>query len=138
METTTTIPVEFAGGKRINVRVGDFLIETDQPAKYGGEAGAPAPFDLFLASLATCAGIFAWNFCEMRQLPTEGLALEMVCADDAQKKMIGEIRFRLTLPEGFPDKYRQGIVRAMEQCAVKRHMQQSPGFSFELVASPEA
>ena len=133
MEKITTIPVQFAGGKRINAQVGDFLIETDQPAKYGGEAGAPAPFDLFLASLATCAGIFAWNFCEMRQLSTKGLALEMVCADDAQKKRIGAISFRLTLPEGFPDKYRPGIVRAMEQCAVKRHMQESPGFSFELL-----
>jgi ribosomal protein S12 methylthiotransferase accessory factor len=129
---TTPITVEFAGGKRIHARVGDFLIQTDQPAKYGGEARAPAPFDLFLASLATCAGIFAWNFCEMRQLSTEGLALDMVCLDDAQKKMVGEVRFRLTLPSGFPEKYRQGIIRAMEQCAVKRHLHQPPGFNFEI------
>ena len=131
---STTIAVDFAGGKRINARVGEFLIQTDQPHRYGGEAGAPAPFDLFLASLATCAGIFAWNFCETRKLSTEGLKLEMVCHDDAQKKMIGEIGFRLTLPAGFPEKYRAGIVRAMEQCAVKRHMQACPAFSVEIVA----
>ncbi len=130
----TRVSIEFAGGKRINARIGEFLIQTDQPIKYGGEAGAPAPFDLFLSSLATCAGIYAWNFCETRQLSTEGLALEMVCIDDPQRKMIGEVRFRLTLPDGFPEKYRQGIVRSMEQCAVKRHMQQSPEFSFEVVA----
>jgi ribosomal protein S12 methylthiotransferase accessory factor len=132
-QNQSRIQVEFAGGKRINARVGDFQIQTDQPAKYGGEAGAPAPFDLFLASLATCAGIFAWNFCEMRKLPTDGMALDMVCVDDAQKKMIGEIRFQLTLPEDFPEKYRQGIVRAMEQCTVKRHMQQAPAFSVEIL-----
>lgn len=124
-----TIEVSFPGGKRIDARVGDFTIRTDQPAKYGGDAGAPAPFELFLASLATCAGIFAWNFCEMRHLSTEGLALRMECIDDPQKKMIGEVRFHLRLPEGFPEKYRQGIVRAMEQCTVKRHMQQSPDFT---------
>jgi ribosomal protein S12 methylthiotransferase accessory factor len=129
----STIAVEFAGGKRINARVGDFLIETDQPAKYGGKAAAPAPFDLFLASLAACAGIYAWNFCEMRKIPADGLALDMVCIDDPEKKMIGEIRFRLTLPAEFPEKYRQGIIRAMEQCAVKRHMQQAPDFSVEIV-----
>ena len=123
------IKVEFAGGKRIDARVGDFHIQTDQPAKYGGDAKAPAPFDLFLASLATCAGIFAWNFCEMRKLSPEGLALEMVCVDDEKKKMIGEVQFQLTLPDGFPDKYRQGIIRAMQQCAVKRHMQETPAFS---------
>jgi len=131
-DAPTCIEVDFAGGKRIHARVGEFLIQTDQPPRYGGEAAAPAPFELFLASLATCAGIFAWNFCEMRQLPTEGLALSMECIDDPQKKMIGEIRFRLTLPEGFPEKYRQGIVRAMEQCAVKRHMQETPRFNVEI------
>jgi ribosomal protein S12 methylthiotransferase accessory factor len=132
-QDTNTIAVEFASGKRINARIGDFLIETDQPAKYGGEAAAPAPFDLFLASLATCAGIYARNFCEIRKIPADGLALDMVCIDDPQKKLIGEIRFRLTLPADFPDKYRQGIVRAMEQCAVKRHIQQAPAFSVEIV-----
>jgi ribosomal protein S12 methylthiotransferase accessory factor len=132
-ETISTIAVEFTGGKRINARVGDFLIETDQPTKYGGEAAVPAPFELFLASLATCAGIYAWNFCEMRKIPADGLALDMVCIDDPQKKMIGEIRFRLTLPAEFPEKYRQGIIRAMEQCAVKRHIQLAPDFSVEIV-----
>ncbi len=130
---TTRIEIDFAGGKRINARVGEFLIKTDQPQHYGGEASAPAPFDLFLASLATCAGIYAWNFCETRQLSTEGLALSMECLDDPQKKMLGEIRFLLTLPEGFPEKYIQGIVRAMEQCAVKRHMQETPRFGVEIV-----
>ncbi|MCU7844998.1 MAG: OsmC family protein [Candidatus Thiodiazotropha sp. (ex Monitilora ramsayi)] len=130
-----SIEVKFPGGKRIDAQVGGFTIRTDQPAKYGGDTSAPAPFDLFLASIATCAGIFAWNFCEMRQLSTEGLALSMDCIDDPKKKMIGEIRFHLTLPTGFPDKYHQGIIRAMEQCAVKRHMQQSPAFSVKIAGS---
>jgi uncharacterized OsmC-like protein len=132
-----TIEVSFPGGKRIDARVGDFTIQTDQPVKYGGDASEPAPFELFLASLATCAGIFAWNFCETRHLSTEGLRLRMECIDDAQKKMIGEIRFHLGLPEDFPEKYRQGIVRAMEQCTVKRHMQQSPAFTVVLEGGSE-
>jgi ribosomal protein S12 methylthiotransferase accessory factor len=127
-----SIQVSFTGGKRIQARVGDFTIQTDQPIKYGGEASAPAPFDLFLASLATCAGIFAWNFCESRKLSSEGMDLRMECISDEKKKMITEIVFRLSLPEGFPEKYRSGIVRAMELCAVKRHMQETPAFSVEL------
>ncbi|MET0065152.1 MAG: OsmC family protein [Candidatus Thiodiazotropha sp.] len=128
------IDVRFPGGKRIQAKVGDYLIQTDQPAKYGGEDSAPAPFDLFLASLATCAGIFAWNFCESRKLSTEGLALRMHCSEDEQSKMIGQIKFMLTLPEGFPERYRNGIVRAMELCAVKRHMQTAPEFHIEIEA----
>lgn len=128
-----SIQVSFTGGKRIQATVGDYTIETDQPLKYGGEASAPAPFDLFLASLATCAGIYAWNFCESRKLSTEGMDLRMDCVNDEKRKMIVKVIFRLTLPGGFPEKYRSGIVRAMELCAVKRHMMDTPEFSFDLV-----
>ncbi|MES9939660.1 MAG: OsmC family protein [Candidatus Thiodiazotropha sp. 6PLUC2] len=127
-----SIEVSFTGGKRIQAQVGDFTIETDQPAKYGGEASAPAPFDLFLGSLATCAGIFAWNFCESRQLSTEGLGLKMECLEDEKKKMIGSIIFHLTLPDSFPERYRSGIIRAMELCAVKRHMHTAPEFTITI------
>ncbi|MES9829891.1 MAG: OsmC family protein [Candidatus Thiodiazotropha sp.] len=128
-----SIQVSFTGGKRIQAKVGDYTIETDQPLKYGGEASAPAPFDLFLASLATCAGIYAWNFCESRKLSTEGMDLRMDCVNDEKKKMIVKVTFRLTLPGDFPERYRSGIARAMELCTVKRHMMDTPEFSFDLV-----
>ncbi|MEJ2620410.1 MAG: OsmC family protein [Candidatus Thiodiazotropha sp.] len=124
-----SIEVRFTGGKRIEAQVGDFTLQTDQPVKYGGEATAPAPFELFLGSIATCAGIFAWNFCESRQLSTEGLALQMECIEDEKKKMIDKIIFHLTLPEAFPEQYQSGIIRAMELCAVKKHMQTAPDFT---------
>jgi uncharacterized OsmC-like protein len=127
-----TIEVRFTGGKLIEAQVGEFTLQTDQPLKYGGKASAPAPFDLFLGSLATCAGIFAWNFCESRQLPTEGLALQMECIDDEKKKMIVQIKFHLTLPDGFPEQYRSSIIRAIDLCAVKQHMQSPPEFSVEI------
>ncbi|HEB97492.1 MAG TPA: osmotically inducible protein OsmC [Sedimenticola thiotaurini] len=130
--STATIEVQFPGGKRVDARVGDFLIRTDQSVKGGGEASAPEPFDLFLASLATCAGIFALGFCQSRDLPTGGLGLRMVCERDDARRMIRLVRFQLDLPQGFPEKYRAGIVRAMELCAVKRHMNEAPEFAFEL------
>ena len=129
---TEIIEVEFPGGKRVDARVGQFLIETDQSLKGGGEASAPEPFSLFLASIATCAGIYALGFCQSRKLSTEGLGMKMLCDRDDAGKMIGRIRFQLDLPEGFPDRYRDGIVRAMELCAVKKHMMNAPEFSFEL------
>ena len=132
---TETIDVEFPGGKRVDARVGQFLIKTDQSLKGGGEASAPEPFSLFLASIASCAGIYALGFCQSRKLATEGLGLKMLCDRDAAGKMINHIRFQLDLPEGFPDRYRDGIVRAMELCAVKKHMMDAPKFSFELFAT---
>ena len=90
------------------------------------------PFDLFLASIASCAGIFAWNFCQSRQLSTEGMQMSMICQRDEKKKLITRMVIRLTLPSGFPEKYRSGIVRAMELCAVKRHILEAPEFVIDV------
>ncbi len=129
-----TVDISFPGGKRIDAKIGDFVIHTDQSEKYGGSASAPEPFDLFLASIATCAGIFAWNFCQSRNLSTEGIALKMECTQDEQKKLFTEMKLYLTLPDGFPEKYRSGIIRAIGLCAVKRHLHEAPKFTIEISA----
>ena len=127
-----TVEVGFPGGKCIDAKIGGFTIRTDQSEKYGGSASAPEPFALFLASIATCAGIYAWNFCQSRDLSTEGIALRMDCVSDKKKKMFTQIKLYLTLPVGFPAKYQSGILRAMELCAVKRHILDAPEFSMEI------
>lgn len=128
---TETIEVLFPGGKRVDARIGQFVIQTDQSEKAGGNASAPEPFSLFLASIATCAGIFALNFCQVRYIDTSELALRVECAWDPARKLYTHMRFHLTLPPEFPDKYRNGIVKAMDLCAVKRHLMDAP--SFEVV-----
>ncbi len=130
--TDEIVEIDFAGGKRIHAKIGNFTIETDQSVKYGGEASAPEPFDLFLASIATCAGIVAWNFCESRRLASEGLSMRMVCSRDPEKKRFSRMAIQVTLPPSFPEKYRAGIIRAMELCAVKRHITEAPEFVIEL------
>jgi ribosomal protein S12 methylthiotransferase accessory factor len=127
------LDVVFPGGKRVDIRIRDFEIRTDQSLKNGGEASAPEPFDLFLSSMAACAGIYALRFCESRNLPTEGLKLAMDWDRDDKKPLEARVRYRLTLPTGFPDKYRAGIVKAMELCAVKKHVQTPPQFVIEIV-----
>jgi len=126
------VQVSFPGGKRIDATIGNFTIHTDQSEKAGGSASAPEPFDLFLASIATCTGIYAWNFCQARELPTEGLDLRMEYRWEPRKRLITEMKLHLTLPRGFPEKYRGGIVRAMGLCTVKRHLQEAPNFTIEI------
>lgn len=123
-----TLQVSFPGGKRVDVAVGGFHIATDQAGKHGGAGSAPAPFTLFLASLATCSGIFALNFCHSRNIDTTGLGLSMEWDGDGKHPERSVARLRLHLPDGFPEQYRDGIVRAMELCAVKRQLGAAPGF----------
>lgn len=129
--------VLFPAGKRVDVRVRDFEIATDQSIKAGGEASAPAPFDLFLASMAACAGIYALNFCESRKLSTEGLGLSMLWERGDRRSLQASAKLQLTLPQGFPTKYREGILRAMDLCAVKKNIQSPPEFTTEILSQED-
>ncbi len=128
----TSMTLSFPGGKCIDVHLDQTVIHTDQSPKYGGEGSAPEPFQYFLASIASCAGVYAVAFCERRDISTEGLGLSLTAVEDAEAKRVGRIEIRLTLPPGFPDKYRNAILRAMDQCAVKRHILTPPEFDVAL------
>ncbi|NLP09987.1 osmotically inducible protein OsmC [bacterium] len=117
------VKITFPGGLQVNAEYGSFTIVTNQ------DGTAPAPFTLFLASIGTCAGIYALSFCKQRGLNSEGLEILQRTTADPLTHMITEVALEIKLPEGFPEKYRSAIVRAADQCAVKRHLLQPPKFS---------
>jgi ribosomal protein S12 methylthiotransferase accessory factor len=118
--------ITFPGGVAVQAAFKGFEILTDQPKANGGDNSAPSPFDLFLASLGTCAGFFALRFCQQRELPAEGLRLEMTSDRDPESKRLDRVTVTLHLPGGFPEKYRKAIIRATDQCAVKRVLADPP------------
>lgn len=125
--------VSFPGGKRVDAEVGGFVIKTDQSVKAGGEGSAPEPSALFFASLATCAGYYALAFRQSRNIATEGLDLRMSCENDPARKLMGRVIMDLTLPERFPDKYREAVQKAVDACYVKKHLFDPPEFEIRLV-----
>lgn len=124
--------VSFPGNLKVDAEFAGFTVATDQPVLAGGDGSAPAPFDLFLASLATCAGIFMLAFLKQRGLTTEGTGLTMTMERDPATHMVSRVGFELHLPADFPEKYEGAIVRAVEQCSVKRHLHQPPDFTVAL------
>ena len=120
--------ISFPGNKRVHARYKGFLIETDQSAGSGGDGSAPAPFDLFIASIGTCAGIYVLSFLEKRGLSTEGAGIVLRQERDPETKLVTKIILEIKLPGDFPDKYRDAVIRAAEQCAVKRHLDSPPAF----------
>lgn len=120
--------ISFPGGKKVDAIFKGFTIKTDQSEKDDGEGSAPTPTFLFLASLGTCAGIYALNFCEKRNIDTEKLKLTLEFESDQKTYMIKKVKMRLTLPPSFPEKYIPAIVRAMDLCYVKKHLYASPEF----------
>ncbi len=124
MEITVTFP----GGARVDATFGPYTVRTDQPPQGGGEGMAPTPFATFLASLATCAGVYILGFCRQRGLPTEGIRLIQRAHADPATGMVERVEMEILVPEDFPEKYRPALVRSAEQCAVKKHLEHPPRF----------
>lgn len=120
--------VTFPGGKQVEAGYKGFVIKTDQPVYAGGEGKAPAPFDLFLASIATCAGLYVLVFCQNRDISVEGASVVMRMHKSAEKKMIEKIDIELQLPPEFPRKYERAVIRSVDNCAVKAHILDAPSF----------
>jgi putative redox protein len=122
------IEVSFEGNKKVNANIHGFVVKTDQPVKQGGDATAPTPFDLFLASIATCAGIYVKSFCDQRSLPTESIRIVQEVIYDELTKMVSDIKIEIQVPAGFPEKYKDALIGVANLCAVKKHIANPPQF----------
>ena len=126
--------VYFPGGKRVYADYEGYIIETDQPETAGGEGSAPGPFDLFVASIGTCAGIFALGFMQQRGIdPTDARIHLRTHVDPENSAHIAKIDIELETPPDFPDKYRPAIIKAMDLCKVKKHLADPPEFEVTTV-----
>lgn len=123
--------MRFEGNRQVIADLGTHQVRTDQPKESGGDDTAPSPYELFVASLGTCAGFFALRFCQTRNIPTDGLVVKLHRIRDEEESTIG-FDIRLTLPPAFPEQYRDAILRAVDQCSVKRLIQRPPEFRIGL------
>lgn len=121
--------ITFGEGKRVNASYKGMTIMTDQSVKAGGDASAPEPFTLFLASIGTCAGIYVKSFCDNRKIPSENIRLVQKMSVDPVKKLIDRIDIEIHLPPDFPEKYSDAVINAAELCTVKKHLQDPPDFT---------
>jgi ribosomal protein S12 methylthiotransferase accessory factor len=116
--------IDFPGGSRVDAHFGSFTVGTDQPPV----ASAPSPFEVFLASIGTCAGIYVLGFCKQRSLPTEGIRIIERINHSQSTGMVETIELEIQVPKGFPEKYRDSLIHSAELCAVKKHLEKPPKF----------
>jgi putative redox protein len=132
--------VDFPGGDRVDAHFGPYTVMTDQTGPNGEAGSAPTPFSLFLASIATCAGIYVLGFCRQRNLPTEGLRIIQRAHRNPINGMVENVDLEIQIPAGFPEKYLPSLIRTAELCAVKKHLENPPVFKVytQTVSSVEA
>jgi ribosomal protein S12 methylthiotransferase accessory factor len=127
--------ITFPGNRKVAAEFDGRTLMTDQPVEAGGDGSAPAPFDLFLASLGTCAGIFVLSFCKKRDIPTEGLEITQHAEWDEAAHRVSKVSLKIRLPKGFPEKYRDSVVSTANLCTVKKHLAAPPAFEITTEAS---
>jgi len=120
--------IDFPGGAKVDAHFGDFTVETDQPAAGGGAGSAPTPFEVFLSSIGTCAGIYVLGFCRQRNLPTEGIKIIEHIHHDRASGMIEKIDLEIQVPASFPKQYHSALIRSAELCKVKKTLENPPQF----------
>lgn len=116
--------IDFPGGSRVDAHFGKFTVATDQPPV----ASAPTPFAVFLSSIGTCAGIYVLGFCQQRGIATDGIRIVQHVYSNPLTHMVDKIDLDIQLPQSFPDKYRDSLIRSAELCAVKKHLENPPVF----------
>jgi ribosomal protein S12 methylthiotransferase accessory factor len=126
------IEITFPGGDRVDASIGPHTVKTDQPSKQGGVGSAPTPFAHFLASIGTCAGIYVLNFMRQRGLDVEGVRLIQQVHREHNTGRVSLIELSIDVPENFPEKYRAALIRTVELCSVKKHLEQPPEFAIQV------
>jgi len=108
------------GGDRVDALSRGKTITTRQ------DGSAPAPFELFIASIGTCSGIYVAEFCQNRNIPTDDIRILLHTIKNPETRMIERIEMNIRLPEDFPPQYRDAVVRSAQLCAVKKHLDRPP------------
>ncbi|SEB14443.1 OsmC domain/YcaO domain-containing protein [Marinobacterium iners] len=127
------IKVNYLDNLRLEAKFDDFTVIADQPIRYKGDGSAPGPFDYFLASSALCAAYFVKVYCNARDISTENIRLSQNNIVDPEDRYNQIFKIQVELPEDISDKDRQGILRSIDRCTVKKVVQTGPTFEIEVV-----
>lgn len=132
------IKVNYLDNLRQEAKFDDFTVIADQPIRYKGDGSAPGPFDYFLASSALCAAYFVKVYCAARNIPTDNIRLSQNNIVDPENRYKQIFKIQIELPADISDKDRQGILRSIDRCTVKKVIQAGPEFIIEEVESIDA
>ena len=120
--------IDFPGGARVDAHFGPYTVPTDQPTIAGGDDSAPSPFEVFLASIGTCAGIYVLGFCKQRNLSTEGIRIIQRNHANRMTGMMEQIDLEIQVPPTFPKQYHEALIRSADLCKVKKTLEKPPRF----------
>jgi ribosomal protein S12 methylthiotransferase accessory factor len=125
--------ITFDGGKVVTAHSHGHTIITDQPVDSGGGDTAASPFELYLASIGTCAGIYVKSFCDNRQIPADNIKIIQTTEFNKETGLPASVKLDIQLPPDFPEKYKASLLHVAGLCKVKKSIASPP--TFEIIAT---
>lgn len=125
------ILIDFPGGSRVDAHFNGHTVRTDQPTAGGGDNSAPTPFEVFLSSIGTCAGIYVLSFCRQRNLPSENIRIVQHSHANPLTGGTNKIELEIQVPPSFPKQYLSALIRSAGLCKVKKTLENPPLFEIE-------
>jgi putative redox protein len=121
-------------GAKIQTRIDEkFVLDSDQPLPYGDDT-APAPYDIFLAGVASCTAYFAQRYCRKWNLPHAGVRVELEPIFNAAH-VLTDLKLQVRVPADFPQEHVAGLLRNAAACPVKKALESPPTISLEVVGN---
>lgn len=126
MKSTATLgPTGF----RVEVRIGDHVVISDEPTDKGGTDEGPSAFSLLGAALSACTAATLRYYANLKQLPLEGVIVEV----DPMRRTPSEqneagptakgalVRKKITLVgDKLTPEQREKLLAVAEKCPVNR------------------
>lgn len=116
--TPSPIVVTHEEGLRFAAQIREHRLITDQPARAGGEDIGPSPMELVTAALGSCVALYVHQFCVSRNLPHDGMRIEVTPRNVANPNRIGELSVAVFLPGTLSPHTTEMLERVVRSCPV--------------------
>jgi len=110
------IVVTHESGSRFAAQTRSHRVVVDQPARGGGADAGPMPIELLGAALGTCIAFYVQRFLHVRNLPYQGMRVEVEQHKAGNPNRIGAFVARVILPAPLPAAYVGLLERVARNC----------------------
>lgn len=127
------VSVDYKGKLQFKAIARNHRILSDQPVENGGEDAGMTPPEWFLASLGSCVGFYAVQYCQARGLDASGLKIEVSAQKTVDKPArLDDILIDLVLPIALDPKHQRGLRLAVDACLIENTLTHSPRITTRL------
>ena len=128
------IVVTHEGGLKFSAQARSHRIVTDQSERAHGSDAGPTPLELLGAALGSCVALYVQQFCQVRDLPYEGMKVEVRQDNESSPSRVGKFYVRLVMPQQLPARYALLLGKVVRSCPVHNTLLHGAGVTFDIVA----